>query len=356
MFSAVCGVVLALVAPLAPGAAAEPTPPPASVRPTEVCQVRDPRVAELSGLASDGSNWYAVPDGGSQIQIFVLARDCAVRRVITAPVDPYDVEDMARAADGTFWLADTGDNRRQRETVALHAVSPNGRAVLHRLTYPDGPHDAEALLLDRAGVPHLVTKEPLGGSAVYRPAGPLAAPGPTALEKVATVRLGPTDTKGGPVAGFGSVLVTGGAVSADGTVVALRTYTDAYLFSAPDGDVVAALGREPVRVPLPDEPQGEALAFEPDGTLLAGGEFGDRGSSAPMRAIPGATRLVAPSTPSASAAGKTPQRDAAPDAASADASASDDGSGTPWTLKTLGIAGVAVALVVVVLGRRRRSR
>ncbi|SHF38628.1 hypothetical protein SAMN05444320_103443 [Streptoalloteichus hindustanus] len=355
MLSAALAVVGLAVGPLAPTALAEPGTRTASPQVSEVCRTRDPRLAEVSGLASDGANWYAVTDDGSQIQVFVLNRECAVRRVITAPIDPFDVEDMARAADGTLWLADTGDNRAKRETVALHAVSPNGKAVLHRLTYPDRAHDAEALLLDRKGVPHLVTKEPLGSSGIYRPVGPLAAPGPTALEKVGTVRLGPTDTKGGPPAAgsFGSVLVTGGAVSADGTVVALRTYTDAYLFSAPDGDVVAALGREPVRVPLPDEPQGEALAFEPDGTLLAGGEFGDGGSSAPIRAIPGATGLVARAA-APPATGTTPR----PQDGGADAAAKDTGqgteSGTPWS--TLGVAGVAVALVVVVLGRRRRAR
>ena len=67
-----------------------------------------------------------------------------------------------------------------------------------------------------------------------------------------------------------NVLVTGGAVSADGHVMALRTYTDAYVYSAPDGDVLAALKRTPVRVPLPGEKQGEAIAFQPDGTLVVG--------------------------------------------------------------------------------------
>ncbi len=99
----------------------------------------------------------------------------------------------------------------------------------------------------------------------------LASPGPTALERVGELRIGPTTTPGGPVPVGGSTLVTGGAVSADGTVAALRTYTDVYLFSAPDGDLARALTTTtPVRVALPNQPQGEAIAFTPGATCLPG--------------------------------------------------------------------------------------
>jgi hypothetical protein len=54
---------------------------------------------------------------------------------------------------------------------------------------------------------------------------------------------------------------------------------------------VTALRGTPVRVPLPGEPQGEAIAFTPDGTLLSGSETrgGVRGQ---IRAVPGAAGLV----------------------------------------------------------------
>ena len=207
--------------------------------------------------------------------------------------------------------------------------------------------------MDQKGVPHLVTKEPFGAAEVYRPAGELTSPGPTPLTKVASVNLKTTDTPGGPTSiphAIGTILVTGGAVSADGTVVALRTYTDAYLFSAPDGDVVAALGREPVRVPLPDEPQGETIAFEPDGTLLTGSE----GVGQPIRAIAGAAAMVAPAPRSGDepVASGSPAGLATPDGA---APAPTGDSGVPaWAA-----AGIAVLVVVGGLGlltRRRRSR
>ncbi|KAA9160008.1 hypothetical protein FPZ12_018735 [Amycolatopsis acidicola] len=273
-------------------------PASAAEAPVDVCKVKDKDLDELSGLVSDGQHWYAINDGGKKVQVFVLDRDCSVRQVITNSTDPYDVEDLARSSDGTLWLSDTGDNDKKRDTVALLAVTPQGKTTVYRLTYPDGAHDTEALLLDRDGTPYLVTKTPFGDSGVYRPKAALASPGPTPLEKVGSLNFRTTDTQGGPVPGFGTVLVTGGATSTDGTVVALRTYTDAYLYSAPDGDVLAALGRTPVRIPLPNEKQGEAIAFEPDGTLLSASE----GTGEPIRAVHGATALVTPATTEAAPA------------------------------------------------------
>jgi hypothetical protein len=180
---------------------------------------------------------------------------------------------MALGSDGTVWLADTGDNRRSRSTVALIALRPDGAAQVYRLTYPDGPRDAEALLLAPDGTPYLVTKEVLGTSEVYRPSAALDVDGSVPLTKVADLALTLTGTAGGPVGRAGQLMVTGGAVSPDGAVLALRTYTDAYVWSLAGSDVVGALAMPPVRVALPDSPQGEAIAFAADGrSLLVTGE------------------------------------------------------------------------------------
>lgn len=315
---ALAAVLLALLSGPVPASAAEPPQP--------LCAVKDSRIGELSGLASDGSKLYAINDGGSKVQVFVLGRDCKVQKVLTDKTDPFDVEDLARTPDGTLWLSDTGDNKKGRLTVALLEMNPAGKVTVHRLTYPDGQHDTEALIMDKAGTPYLITKDILGEARVYRPSGPLASPGPTNLEKVGTVKISETDTKGGPVGSFGSVLVTGGASSVDGTVVALRTYTDAYVYAAPDGDVLAALQRTPARIPLPSEKQGEAIAFDPDGTLLSGSE----GVGEPIRAVPGAAALA----PSASASANEKPTSSAN-------GGSSDGGGVP----VLPAAGIAVAVV-----------
>jgi WD40 repeat protein len=302
---------------------------------------------ELSGLTSDGNQFFAVSDSDNgTLRIQVMGRDCVIKRTITAPLDPFDVEDLAMTPDGTLWASDTGDNNKSRSTVALHKVAPSGAVERFRVTYPDGKHDAEALLLDKSGTPYIVTKEPLGSALVYRPTAPLQTDISVPLEQVARVSLATTDTPGGPLEGtLDSRLVTGAASTPDGSVIALRTYTDAYLYPVPDGDVAKALSGDPVRVPLPNEPQGEAIAFDPDGTLLSASE----GAGTPIRAVAGAAALAQPPAPTTT----TPPPPAA-DQPQASPQSNSSNSWQNWPL-ALTIGGI-VLIAALVIGLRLRRR
>jgi hypothetical protein len=310
--------------------------------PERVCAVDDPRLDELSGMVVSGGGLWAVSDGGRDVRVHRIDRaDCAVIDTRTADVDPYDVEDLAVGPDGTLWLGDLGDNERARDTVAVIALPERGEARLHRLAYPDGPHDAEALLVDSQGRPFVITKEFGRPAGLYRTAEPPEGEDPTPLLRVGELALPASDTLGGPVGGVGSRLVTGAALSADGTVAAVRTYTDAWLFPVSDGDLVAALNLTPARIPLPDEPQGEAVAFEPDGTLLSGSETRE-GVSGEIRAVPGATGLAGEPVP-------------APPLPPAPELAPDPGPPT-WLPGAIGGAVVVGGLVLVSLAAARWSR
>ena len=246
-----------------------------------LCTPTDPGLAELSGLVVGDGVMYGMADSGADERLAVLDSSCAVTQWIPNPVDPFDVEDL-QLFDGVLWLSDTGDNRRVRETIALTTLDPaDGSGELHRLTYPDGAHDAEALLIERSGRPVVVTKGSRGGVYVTsETVNDLASPGPTPLTKVGDVAFGGQ--------------VTGGAVSADGAVAALRTYTDAYLYYAPDGDIAAALTTGPgLRIPLPTQPQGEAIAFDPAGNLVIGSES-PGAALQPLRVLPDAASRVVP--------------------------------------------------------------
>ncbi len=281
------------------------------------CTVTDDALAELSGLAVlDGDVW-AIDDGGREVRVHRLGLDsgdaCEITDTRTADVDPNDAEDLAVGPGGTLWVADIGDNDRDRETIAV-IVLDGADARLHRLTYPDGPHDAEALLVDGGGVPYVITKEAGRPAGVYRTAAPPEGVGPTPLEKVADVSLPVSDTEGGPLGGLGTRTVTGAGASADGSVVAVRTYTDAWLFPVTGGDLAAALTGPPTRVPLGGEPQGEAVAFEADGTLLSGSEARG-GEPGQLRAVPDAAALAgtAPVDAGPAAAAPDPVGEPAPD-------------------------------------------
>lgn len=316
------------------GAAAAEEPGP-SVR----CQVTDPSLPEISGLVDLGERMLVMNDGGDQLSVSVLDAACQVVETRTAAVDPYDPEDLALGSDGTIWLADVGDNNAVRATVALLALRPDGSAAVHRLTYPDGAHDSEALLLAPDGTPYLVTKDVLGSSGVYRPTGPLSAEATVPMERVATVNMTLTGTPGGPVGRAGQLLITGGAVAGDGHALALRTYTDAYVWPLSGSDVAGALGGTPVRVPLPESPQGEAISFTADDQQLVVASEGLPGDVVVVP-IPAATPGAAP----APAGGPVPSL------------AELTGSGKSAVTSAL-IAG-AVATVVVWFGGlvRRRAR
>ncbi len=352
-----------LVAALVVGPAAPPSP---ELR----CTVTDPELAELSGLLVEDGAAVAMADGGRRVLLHRLdgvlgegavdgdtgARECVLDDTRTVDINPYDAEDLARGPDGALWVADTGDNDRRRETVAVIVVPVDGEPRLHRLTYPDGPHDAEALLVDRDGRPVIVTKD-LGRAGVYRPAEPPDGVGPTPLVRVGELALPPSDTTGGPLGPAGSRLVTGAAATADGRVVALRSYTDAWLYPAPDGDPATALTENPapVRVPLPDEPQGEAIAFTPDGTLLSGSEARG-GVLGEIRAVPGAAELARAPSNAPAPAGTPPPAEPPPAATPHAEDAAGEWPWSGWPPAAIGGASAVALLLAAIAAMLLRGR
>jgi hypothetical protein len=141
---------------------------------------------------------------------------------------------------------------------------------------------------------------------------------------------------------LGRGLITGGALADDGRTAALRTYTDAWLFpvGGPTADdVIAGLRETPTQVPLPGEPQGEALAFDADGSLLSAGESPAGGPTA---------RLYGVRVPTASTSAAPRAQVGAPPAEA------EHGRGTAIAAVALGA--LAVVGGGVLLARRRRRR
>ena len=245
----------------------------------------DPRITESSGLAtaSTGDLVFTHNDSGSDARFFAVGPDGRTRTSYVLPgVEPRDWEDMARGPDeqgrSSLWLGDIGDNNAVRENgLLVHRVrepEPTDREEVttepptsFRLRYPDGPSDAETLLVHpRTGRLHLVTKPLAGSPRVYAAPQPLDPTGPNVLERVAEATPQATGTAGGP--GIGTIanyLVTAGDIAPDGTRVAIRTYTDLYEWTVPGDDVAAAFDGEPTVTPLPPTEQGEGLAYAPDG-------------------------------------------------------------------------------------------
>jgi hypothetical protein len=213
--------------------------------------------------------------------------------------------------------------------------------VIHRLAYPDGPHDAEALLLADDGSPIIVTKELLAPAGLYVPVGPLTADSktPVALRKVGTFSPYLTGTTN-PFGVIGELMITGAGRSPDGHRVALRTYSDAYEFTVTGGDIVGAItaGRPQITA-LPDEPQGEAVAYSTDGRQLL--TLSDqRTGPTDIRAYP----IAPPPTVTATPGTRTVSTPAA-------------ARTTRYLLLAAGTAGVGLAISLLgVIGIRRSRR
>jgi len=257
--------------------------PPALCGPLRVRvtgRVSAPGATELSGLAASpdqpGVLW-SHNDSGDRARVFALRRDGSLVASLDVPgAQAVDWEDLAIGPDPgsdarhALYLADIGDNDADRASVDVYRVpepraaagaTTTAPAVRLALRYPDGPHDAETLLVDpRTGELVIVTKQLSGESRVMVAAQPPAGgTGATPL----TMRLA------GQVSfGLGG-LATAGDVSADGRIVVVRTYTGFLLWrKTPAASLAATLLRRPScrgRTSFPDERQGEALALDAHG-------------------------------------------------------------------------------------------
>ena len=329
-------------------AAAAATSVAATTAAATVCAVTDPRLVGLSGLVVTRDGFVAVSDSNvdkDKIRIFFLDRACRYLRSVGYPTPAYDPEDLAVGRDGTLYVADIGDNGGTRHSIGVWRLAPGGdRPQLFRYAYPDGAHDAEALVLAADDTPVFVTKEPLRAG-VYVPtaaADPSGAPVP--LRQAGSFTPTATGTANG-LGTLGELVVTGGANSPDRSTVALRTYGDAYEWSVPDGDVLKAITTGVPRVTaLPGEAQGESIGYGP-----GGGEFF---TVSDVESDPAGTPVLrypaAPEPASATPASPAPAGTVtAPPPRPA-------GHRPTWWVLVSGLAAVGAMLAVTAAARRRR--
>jgi hypothetical protein len=234
---------------------------------------------ELSGLAVSAAHRgvvYAHNDSGDSARFFAFRIDgVPLGEFHLDGVDAIDWEDMALGpcdAGTCVWLADFGDNLGTRSERALYRVTepdvaatrPAGSVSLpyERFTfdYPDRVrHDAETLLVHpQTGDVYVLTKDRPGErSHVFRFPRPLDPTRPMTLVDLGRASVPTAD----------DTLVTGGAVNPCGDAVLLRLYNRIVELRVPDGGSFDSVFSQPATdVPMPiDEPQGEAVAWGPDG-------------------------------------------------------------------------------------------
>lgn len=261
-----CAAAFCAVGCLAWPAAASAAPTP----PRTVCDIDDEKLPDVTGLTSmPGGGYAAVTRKPVPLRIFTLDAKCKPTRILNDPaITPFSIQDLARTPDGVLWVADIGDLERGRDNISIFKVPAGAKkATRYRLTYPDGKHDAAALLVQPNGVPVVIARDHLGGgvSKIYSTGAPLTAP-TTALKAVGTFTVPKSSTSGGKLGKVSQTLVSGAALAPDGKRIVVRTLTDAYEWDI-ETDIVTTLasGKAPRATPLPNESVGEAITYTTDG-------------------------------------------------------------------------------------------
>lgn len=240
-----------------------------SLRPEITGSVGAKAATELSGLVfsrtQHGVLWTH-NDSGDRARLLALRTNGRLLADVDVPgAQNVDWEDIA-AGRGVLFAGDIGDNLGRRPSISVYRISepqvaPGSAAATVsarriELRYPDGPRDAEALLLDSAsGALVIVEKRFDGPAGVYVAAKP-SARAPATLRRAG--RLSPAVGRG----------VTAGSVSGDGRTVALRTYDRVYVWIRKSSESIATALQSPPCVAgegLIAEGQGEAMALSATG-------------------------------------------------------------------------------------------
>ena len=256
-------------------------------QPTTLATIKDKSISESSGLVASrttpGAYWTHNDSGDGP---FIYAFDTRGDSLGTFRVTGAQARDWEDIAAGPgpqpnksyLYIGDSGDNDAVRPEVVVYRVlepslSPATRkftksrpgstesAEAIRLKYPDGPHDAEALLVHpRTGNIYIVTKVPIVNPSVYEAVAPF-----TSGQTITMRRIGETHVP----SLFGGV-ITGGSISPDGRRVALCDYFQGYELVLPAGasNFDDIWKQKMTGFDLGKRKQGESITYRLDGKAL----------------------------------------------------------------------------------------
>jgi hypothetical protein len=281
-----------------PAPSAEPESP-ARGRGRVIATLASDQVKESSGLACGRANpgvFWTHNDSGDGPRLYAFGADGGERGFVDLEgpeVRNVDWEDLSSfTEDGRPFLlvADTGDNRLERDVYTLYVVpepdlkaaGEGGRTTATpsrtiRFRYEDGSHDCEAAAADPGtGAVYLVTKVWSGKAGIYA----IACRESTEDEPCRAVAIGTASLQH----------ATGLDFSADGLRAIVVTRGDAFEFArSPEESWPEVFARKPRRVPLPRRKQGESICYGPDdATLYLTSECGKRASGpcVPLLEVP----------------------------------------------------------------------
>jgi hypothetical protein len=299
-------------------------PTVASAEDTVAFTIKDARITESSGLAVDtpGNLYWTINDSGDRGVAYGIGLDGKVQGTLNFRAQPRDVEAVAVHED-RLYVADIGDNNGRRSFVRVFFFDnprANGLTVTYHaydFTYPDGPQNAETLLVNESGRLFIVTKGQ--EAAIYEAPAKPDREGVNELEQVGSAPSNVTD----------------GTFLPGGDRIALLTYSSVEVLDSTSYKVMASAS-------IPDQPQAESLTLSVDeSSLLVGSE----GEKSKVYSIPVPSEVTPTPTPSTDPASET---DVPEDEATF-------GQGQQGTLLALGLAAFVALVAGLVVGLVRKA-
>jgi hypothetical protein len=244
-------------------------------------------LAEASGIAASrrtpGALW-AINDSGDPVVYAVDAKGTVTGhiRVTGAQVEDWEAIAVGPCGSGNcVYIGDIGDNDGTRKQITIYRVAEPAAtgdsaaaAEVFHATYPDGPQDAESLLMTADGSMYIVTKGVKGSVGLYRFPRDLRPGASVQLQRVAKPRE--------PGKSPNSERITDAAASPNGDWIVLRTNRAVSFHHTKD--LLAGNWRPAHVVDLADldEPQGEGVTLTADGTLVVASEGGGKSAAGTM--------------------------------------------------------------------------
>ena len=241
----------------------------------EVGQITNPVMSSASGMGASrfytGMLWIENDQGSGTNDIYLVDTTGTERAVfsVTGATDR-DWTDISMGPGPItgityMYMADIGDSKGNFPQSYIYRfpepTTPLGSGVLTAATaqadkivfsYPDGPRDAETILLDPVSKDIYIVDK-LGASNVYE----LPYPQSTDTVIMATKIIADMPIPSGPV--------RSGGIASGRTGIIMKTYTAAFYWPITPGQpILNALLNTPVQIPVIGEIQGEAMCFTPN--------------------------------------------------------------------------------------------
>ncbi len=215
--------------------------------------------------SGDSSRFFAINTEGKLITTYYF------KAKLNGFAGVLDCEDIAVGAgpekgQSYIYLADIGDNFKWRSQVQVYrfkepALQPTAdtlTAAVLNLTYPDGKHDAETILVDPLGKLLYIISKREDSVGVFSCALNFKNKDNAVLQQHGKLHF---DNKGK------INWIVSGAISADGTQVLLKSLTHVYYWKRQGNEpIYTTLQRNPViQTAFVSHGQEEGIAFSPDG-------------------------------------------------------------------------------------------